>query len=190
MANTVSIKNLKDLAESHKFDTEPVKTKKVGSKKVKVADWTLNSRHLLIHLFYNVLGNKPSKKDDTKLPSIDEENLVKMNSPLAQKLIKYRKTQRILDSLQNASQFVKNGDEFPKDSIPSLYKAVMQFSPSTYDNVERIFTVAEGSIPINADKRVRNALTVPSETIDESQILSPSSLSILKQLEKTCNKSE
>ena len=181
MASTTAIKNLKDLAESHKFDTEPVKTKKFGSSKVKVADWTLNSRHLLIHLFYNVLGNKPSKKDDTKLPSIDEENLLRMNSPLAEKLIKYRKTQRILDSLLNASQFVKDGREFP-ESIPSEYKAVMQFSPSTYDNVERIFTVAEGSIPINADKRVRNALTVPQEKVSESEI-SSESLSILRQIQ-------
>ena len=182
MAETKTIKNLKDLAESHKFDTEPFKMKKLGSRKVKVADWTLNSRHLLIHLFYNVLGNKPSRKDDSKLPSIDEESLLKMNSPLAEKLIKYRKTQRILDSLTNASQFVKDGRDFPP-SLESEYKAVMQFSPSTYDNVERIFTVAEGSIPINADKRVRNALTVPSSKIS-SESLSAETLSILSQIEK------
>lgn len=36
MAETETIKNLKDLAESQKFDTEPFKMKKPGSMKVRV----------------------------------------------------------------------------------------------------------------------------------------------------------
>ena len=174
------IETLQDIADSHKFDTEPIKMKKVGSAKVKVADWTLNSRHLLMHLFYNVLGFKAKGRGD-KLPSIDEEALMSTKHPLAEKLIRYRKLNRICDSLKNASQFVRPGTEFDNSMIDAPNKAVMQFNPATYDNVERIFTVAEKSIPINADKRVRNTFIVPTDTVSADE-LDADSLVILKSI--------
>lgn len=164
------------------FEKEPIKNKKVvGTKtKIKVIDWNLNSRNLMINLFFNVLKEK-FRAVKGKLPSIDAETLSKMNSPIAAGLIKYRSNKKTLDSFKNVDKYLYPSEIYKCGDI-SCNKANIKYNVLSFDNVERIFTVAGQSIPINADKRVRNAFIVPHWDIISEGLLDEGTKKILNQL--------
>lgn len=180
MAKAQSLEDLND----GRFDKEPIKNKRQpnlsfdSSRKATkdnpkfitapVVEWTPNSRHLMIHLFYNVIGEKAKKRKD-KLPSLDESTMTKfktnMGIELGKKIIKFRKDSKVLASLKNAMTHVYDDSCFSGDSSPKGKKAVVTFNPLGYDNVERIFTRAGESIPINTSKLVRKAFVTPEKNI-------------------------
>lgn len=173
-------KTLKDL--ENQFKIEPKKNKKVNGVKNIVSDWDLNSRHLMLHLFYNVLKEKHHTAKD-KLPSLDAEALEKMNTPLAEKLIKYRSNKKTLDSFKNTEKYIYNAKCFNehKSKEEVGYKAKIKYNIIGYDNIERIFPIAGESIPLNMDKRVREAFIVPRGNILKSE-LSKETLTLLEQI--------
>jgi len=179
---------LEDLNDG-RFNTEPMKNKRHNnpdfdsSKKsskdnpkfltVPTVNWTVQSRYLLIHLFYNVLAEKARSRGD-KLPSIDESTINTFKSPealkIGQMLVNYRKDAKILTSLQNAMTHVRDDSQFIGDPSPTGKKAIVTFQPHGYDNVERIFTRSGESIPINADKRVRYAFVTTEPTLAAEEV--------------------
>lgn len=172
-------KTLEDLEPL--FIKEPIKNKKIAGVKTKVIDWNLNSRNLMINLFFNVLKEK-YRTVKGKLPSIDAEALSKMRSPIAAGLIKYRSNKKTLDSFKNIDHYIFPSTYYGGLDI-SCNKANIKYNVLSFDNVERIFTVAGQSIPINADKRARKAFIVPFwDTISED-LLDEGTRNILSQLE-------
>lgn len=145
-----------------RFQQEPMKKGK--------PDWSLNSRYLLCHLFFNILRESvPKGVAKGKLPSIDAEALEKMSTPIAPKLVQYRSNDKTLKSIQNAQAHVFPGADFGHtDGQP---RALLRFNVIGYDNVERIFSVAERSIPINVDKRARNAFVTSEAQIATTDVL-------------------
>lgn len=157
-----------------RFQKEPMKKGK--------PDWSLNSRYLLCHLFFNVLKEQqPRNVPKGKLPSVDAEALEKMKTPIAQKLVQYRSNDKTLKSIQNAQSFIYPGEAFGHtDGLP---RALLRFNVIGFDNVERIFSVAERSIPINVDKRARNAFVTPTEQVDTATVIAdPRNASLLAQV--------
>lgn len=175
-------KTLEDLKEL--FKEEPFKNKRVAGQKekVRVIDWNLDSRNLMINLFFNVLKEKHHTAKD-KLPKIDAMALSKMTHPIAGELIKFRSNKKTLDSFKNVSSYINSSENYinETDVITPVDKATLLFNVLGYDNVERIFTVAAKSIPINTDKRARNAFIVPSSKISAKE-LDDETLSILSQI--------
>lgn len=170
-----------------KYPTEPIKRKRVaksggGFELVPTPDWTLNSRMLLVHLFFNVLGEKaPRNVPKGKLPSIDAEALEAMNTPIAAKLSAYRSMDKTLKSIENATSFVYPAAAFGQPGHEE--RALLRFNPLGYDNVERVFSVAGRSIPINVDKRARNAFTVPTQTVSTADVMAnPKNAALLAPL--------
>jgi hypothetical protein len=180
---TKSIKTLKDLEDQ--FKNEPKKNKKINGVKNLVPDWNLNSRHLMIHLFFNILKENHHTAKDT-LPSIDAEALEKMNTPIAGKLIEYRSNKKTLDSFKNTNTYIYDAKCFNKfDSEEEIgQKANIKYNIIGYDNIERIFPVAGESVPLNMDKRIREAFVVPFwNTILKSK-LNKETLSLLEQIKE------
>ena len=155
-----------------RFAKEPIKKGK--------PDWSLNSRYLLCHLFFNVLKEQqPRNVPKGKLPSVDAEALDKMNTPIAAKLVQYRSNDKTLKSIQNAQSFVYPGAAF--GHTDGQARALLRFNVISFDNVERIFSVAERSIPINVDKRARNAFVTPTEQISSEKVaVDPRNVAILE----------
>lgn len=180
-------KTLEDLKEE--FKTEPVKNKKVkGTKeKIKVIDWNLNSRNLMINLFFNIFGEK-HRTAKGKLPTIDATALGKMNNTIAADLITYRSNKKTLDSFKNVSSYINPGslyrEEVYNGVIVNPDKATIIFNVLGFDNIERIFTAADRSIPINVDKRARKAFVVPNWGRLSAKDLGDKTLSILSQLKE------
>lgn len=179
-------KTLEDLKEE--FKEEPFKNKKVaGSKeKVKVTDWNLDSRNLMINLFFNVLGEKHRTAKD-KLPSIDANALGKMDNSIAGDLITFRSNKKTLDSFKNVNSFIKASlyrEEVYRGIIVSVDKATVIFNVLGFDNIERIFTAAKRSVPINMDKRARKAFKVPDWGRISAKNIGEDSLKILSQLKE------
>jgi len=192
-------KNLEELQvySTEKYATEPFKRKRSenpdfdASKKStktnpkfifnEIKDWTPNSRYLMINLFYNILGETPPRTNKGKLPSIDEAALETMRNPIAKKLIALRKMKKTLDSFLLVRRLVHPDNHFAGDPSPFGVKGVIKFAPYTFDGIERIFTKAGESIPINTDKQARNAFICPSATIEIDNI-DPVNHSILEQL--------
>lgn len=180
-------KTIEDLKEE--FKIEPVKNRKVaGSKgKVKVSDWNLDSRNLMINLFFNILGEK-YRTAKGKLPSIDAKALGKMDNPIAGDLITYRSNKKTLDSFKNVNSFINEAslyqEEIHRGVIIAADKATVVFNVLGFDNIERIFTVAKKSIPINIDKRARKAFKVPDWGRVSAKDIGEDSLKILNQLKE------
>ena len=151
-------KALEDLKEQ--FKKEPKKNKKIkGSKeKIEIIDWNLNSRNLMINLFFNVLKEKHRTAKD-KLPSIDADALSKMKNSIAGELIAFRSNTKTLQSLKNVDSYIYAPEVYFDKNIP-YDKANINYNILGYDNIERIFPVAGKSVPINADKRARLAFVV------------------------------
>ena len=141
------------------FSKEPVKNKKMDGVKKQIPNWNLNSRNLMINLFFNVLKEKHSKTKD-KLPSINADALSKMKNPIAGELITFRSNKKTLDSFKNVSSYIYDPDIYYDGGTPCK-KANIKFNVLGYDNIERIFSVAGESIPINTDKRARKAFITP-----------------------------
>lgn len=180
-------KTIEDLKEE--FKTEPVKNKKVkGSKeKIQVIDWNLDSRHLMINLFFNIFKEK-YRTVKGKLPSTDANALEKMDNPIAADLITYRSNKKTLDSFKNVSSYINEGTLYQEEKhsgvIISEDKATVIFNVLGFDNIERIFTAAKRSIPINIDKRARKAFKVPEWGRISSKKLDEEILNILSQLKE------
>lgn len=149
-------------ALADKFAVEP-KMKRNGE-----YGWSILSSQLLGHLFFNVFGEKVPKKNvsEQKLPSMDSKATAKFKMEdsivLAQAITEYRSNSRQLSSFENALEQtyeIKGQDNYATAFIN--LKAVEQ------DNVERIFTRAGESIPLNMDKVARNAFRASIEpTLD------------------------
>lgn len=145
-----------------RFAKEPMKKGK--------PDWSLNSRYLLCHLFFNILKEAtPRNVPKGKLPSVDAEALEKMSTPIAAKLVQYRSNDKTLKSIQNAQTHVFPATAFGKTDGQD--RAILRFNIIGFDNVERIFSVADRSIPINVDKRARNAFITTPDTVDTATVL-------------------
>ena len=166
---------LTDLADG-RYATEPLKRGK--------PNWTLNSRYIIIHLFYNVLGEKaPRNLPKGKLPSVDAASLEKMSVPIALRLIKQRSAVKALQSIANALTFVKPQQLFaPGLASPTEQKAVVRFNTVGYDNIERVFSMAKRSIPLNLDKAGRRAFVTPASTFAAEQITDPATRGLLASL--------
>lgn len=171
---------LEDLKE--KFKNEPIKNKKVDKKKVQVVAWNLDSRNLMINLFFNVLKEK-GRSIKGKLPSIKADSLAKMKHPIAAQLITFRSNTKTLDSFKNVSSYIHNPKYFLTEG-PSCDKAVVIFNVLGYDNIERIFTAAGRSVPINTDKRARKAFVTPGWDNIKAHELNKKIMNILSQLEE------
>ncbi len=174
------VKTLYDLRDG-RFDFEPLKRKRIAnfdfdtSKKVSkdnpkmwykvVPDWTLNSRHLLKHIFYNIMGEKTTIK--SKLPSIDAQTMRKYKSieaiTLGKAIAKYRSVSKTLASLKLCLSFVRPATQFDSQADKNENRGIIQYNSIGYGCIERLFTRPKESIPINADKRVRKAFIVPQE---------------------------
>lgn len=177
----MSNQNIKDLKS--KFILEPIKRKRIKDLTtgkyyfIKVKDYTLYSRTLLINLFFNILQLPTPYTYQDKLPSLTEENLLKLNHPLAIDLVAFRKSDHILNSLHNASKYIKSSAEFEGINTKNS-KGYIKWSLENDNNIERIFT--EEGIPLNVDKRLRSALITPESTIPVSD-LDEDTLSLLNQ---------
>lgn len=150
---------LTDLADG-RYATEPLKKGK--------SNWTLNSRYIIIHLFYNVLGEKaPRNLPKGKLPSVDAASLEKMSTPIALRLTRHRSAVKAVQSIQNALTFVKPQNLFAAAPVqsPTGDCAVVRFNTVGYDNIERVFSMAKRSIPLNLDKAGRAAFVVPTPNL-------------------------
>lgn len=162
---------LTDFADG-RFTKMPTKRKRLPNRQtVTVLDWSLNSRYLMAHLFFNVLGESiPKGLPKGKLPSMDADALEKMRNPIAHSLIEFRSAEKTLKSLEGVQKFIFSSPVFrhPGD----LSRALLRFNIIGYDNVERIFSVSENSIPINVDKRVRKAFIPPLRSVLTQDILS------------------
>ena len=130
-----------------------------GVKNPKVA-WSLNSRKLMVYLFFTILGEEKESYGKDWNPSVDKHALAQMKSPIAPRLIRYRSDTWTLRSLKTASKFIKNG-----------VATIIWNSPTK--GVERIFTTPEKSLPLNCSKVVRNFFVVGEETYttDDPEIL-------------------
>jgi hypothetical protein len=162
-----------------KFSTPPKMTKKGDGV-------SLNSRHLMIHYFFNVLGETvPRNTPKDKLPSIDAAALGKMRNPFAPRLARWRSVKKAMESLVNAASFVLPEDQFAKDNLtsPTGERAVFQFQVVGFDNVERAFTLSERSIPLNIDKAGRAAFITPAPSLDISAIKNPRTQQVLQALQ-------
>lgn len=149
-----------ELAE--KYAAEP-KPKRTGE-----PNWTILSSHLLGHVFFNIFGEKVAKKNQVegKLPSMDAKAVAKFKSPgataLATAITEYRSKSRQHSSFENALTQLY---EIPNQK--NFAKGFINLKGIEQDNVERIFTRAEESIPLNMDKVARNAFKATSEeTLD------------------------
>lgn len=171
-------KTLADLKEL--FIEEPKKNKKIDGIKQQVIDWNLNSRHLMINLFFNVFKEK-HRIIKGKLPSIDAEALSKMKNSISGDLITYRSNKKTLDSFKNVDSYIHCADVFfDDDSVRK--KATVKFNVLGFDNVERIFSVAGQSVPINTDKRARCAFIVPYWSTISENVLDEDTKNILNQV--------
>lgn len=141
------------VALAQKFEKEPMKKGK--------PDWNSNSRHLLVHLFFNIFGEKAkmSRQDPTKLPSLDAKAMEKLKTPegrsLGKKITHLRSLTRSLDSFLNAMKFIFPASAFGVED--SHEHALISYRTMGADCVERVFTKSEESIPLNLDKSARNA---------------------------------
>jgi hypothetical protein len=146
-----------------KFEKPPLKKK--------VLDISLNGGHLLLHLFYNHFEETfPRNVKADKLPSADAEALGKMNNPIASRIVTYRSNAKTLGSLRNATTHISPATTFGVNEAQP--RARLLFNVISFDNVERIFSQAEQSVPINMDKRGRRAFIVPSATVPTEEVLS------------------
>lgn len=130
--------------------------------------WSVLSSQLLGHVFFNVHGEKVPKKNvsEQKLPSMDAKSTAKFKMDgsivLAQAITDFRSKGRQLSSFENALEQtyeIKGQDNFAT--------AFINLKGMEQDNVERIFTRAGESIPLNMDKVARNAFKAEIEaTLD------------------------
>ena len=156
---------LMDLADG-RFDTEPRKNTRGGGSK---PNWTLNSRYLLLHLFYNVLEQKRGRTKKGALPKLGANELGRMTHPLAANIVEYRSRAKTLGSLKNAQTYQRPARSFTEPTGTPT-RAVIKYNTVGYDNVERIFTQAGESIPLNLDKRGRRAFVVPPTKVPATEI--------------------
>lgn len=154
--------------------------------KPKPKSFSLNSRYLMIHYLFNVLGEAvPRNLRKGMLPKIDAASLEKMKNPFAPRLLAWRSKTKAVQSLQGALGFVKSSDTFAPSPFRTAgqTKGVFRFLGTGYDNVERIFTMPKRSIPLNLDKSGRAAFVVPSTTIAEAEVAAdPRNLDLLAYL--------
>lgn len=144
-----------DQLKDGRFNTEP-------KAKGKTPGWTFNSRYLMCHLIYNVLQQKfPPRTPKDKLPSIDADALSTMEHPIPHALLKLRSDVKTLQSIQNAAKFIRPAEAFGVTPDQSPSRAIIRYATLGYDNVERVFTLPDLSIPLNVDKRARNAFITP-----------------------------
>lgn len=149
MAEPVTLESLKD-----KFKTAP-----------KPKDVSLNARYLMVHLLYNVFGQKvPRNLKKGKLPSTDADSLDQMDHPFCSRLKRWRSVSRSISSLQSAARLVRKATDFNPDAPEGEERAPMVFTCVGYDNIERAFTQPGVSIPINLDKKGRHAFVTPPAT--------------------------
>lgn len=163
MAKSPTLEELND----GRFEMEPKK-------------WTPNSRHLFINMFFNLMGEKkPRAKKGGGLPSIDASTLENMSTPIAAQLIEFRQISKTLTSVKGALQYIfPEGHFVPSHTSPTGQKALIAYNTMGFDSIERIYTVEKKSLPLNVDKKVRNAFvsTEPSIPVGE---LSPEVLSLI-----------
>lgn len=156
---------LADLADG-RFAREPMKRRRQPDGSLRPEpDWSLASRYLMTHLFFNVLREDiPRNQKKGTLPSLDAEALERMRSPLAAALVTLRQEQRTLASYRNADDFVSV--HLP-DTPPRAHFA---FNVLGFDGVERIFTRPGESLPLNLDKGARRAFITPLDTVARSDL--------------------
>lgn len=144
------------------FEFEPKSSKGVQK-------WGLGSRKLIIHLFANILGEKFRMPKDDKLPSCDAKTMDKFKGSVAfelgARISAHRSAERSLSSFKNATKFI-----YPAAN-GLCHKALIGYRPLGFDNVERIFTKAEESIPLNLDKQARKAFLSSVHRIAKEEIL-------------------
>lgn len=183
MAGERKSKTLEDLKEM--FVKEPTKKKKVGSERKEVVNWNLDSRNLMINLFFNVLGEKGKRTAKGKLPSIKAEVLENMKHPIAMEIVKFRSDTKTLQSFLNVSSYLTSSKFFlEKGEKSSCEKGVIKFNVLGFDNIERIYPVAAESVPISVKKEVRKAFIVPKDNFIDEMDLNEEVKSILSQVEE------
>ena len=171
-------KTLADLKEE--FKTEPTKRKKIEGSMQQVPKWNLDSRNLMINLFYNQLKEK-ARASKGKLPSIDADALSKMNNPIAQELIEYRSMSTSLKGFLNVSRNIHPSIKYGFSD--GGIRANIKFNVIGFDNIERIYPVAKESIPLSVDKRVRYSFVTPKDGMISEREIPAESLKILKTVE-------
>lgn len=195
MLKQPTLEELKD----GRFATEPMK----GKKNPKI-DWTPNSRHLLIHTFFNVLGEPlPRNASKTKLPSLDADRMRQMSTDkgleLGARISKWRSEDRSISSIQGAIKFCHPDSEWDLDqtSNGTGHRALIQYETMKFDCVERIYARSKQSVPLNIDKRARNSfkadwrysytgerLTREQGSPDWVALINPEGLQFLCQVQK------
>ena len=149
-------KTLADLRDA--FKEEPLKNVKIDGVKKKVPKWNMDSRNLMINLFFNILKEK-HRTAAGKLPSINADALDKMKNPIAQEVIKFRSDTNLLNSFKNVGSYVHSNRKYGYSD--EWDRANIKYNMVGFDNVERIYPVAKESIPLSANKKVRKAFVIP-----------------------------
>lgn len=143
--------------------------------------WTLNSRNLIAACLFGKMGMAvPRNAAKDKLPSIAAPQLEKCSHPFAGVLKEWKSKAHTVSSIKSATGHIRDAEAFGQTGGR---RARIVYNVINFGNVERVFTKAEESVPISADKRVRYALA-PSDgtTVDTAQ-LRPSILAMLPQHE-------
>ncbi len=175
-----------------KFKTMPTKRVRNAQGVMQtIPNISITSTHLLAHLFFNILKEKPGRVGKSGIPSLDAQTLSDFQSPLAAKIVEFRSLERTLSSFKNAQAYVKPYKAFkilhpegsPEIDLESP-RGLVFFNPIAYDNVERIFSVAEQSIPLNVDKQARNAFEVPAAQVGIEEISDPLTFTLLSLAEE------
>lgn len=140
-----------------RYAKEPTKRKRAAGGGFEIVpDWSFGSRHLLAHIIFNVLGYKvPKNTPKGKLPSLDKTAMDKLGVPIGMRISDLRSFKRSVDSFKNAISFCQS---FRKNGP---IRAPFLFNSLGYDNIERIFSESERSIPLNLDKAARKAFVTP-----------------------------
>lgn len=154
-------------------------------KETEIKKMTPNSRYVLIHYLFNVLKLPvPRNLKKGELPSTDAANMERQSHPFAARLTQWRSMGRALQSIQGALGFCKPQEVFAGDlASPTGQKAVFWFNIVGHDNIERCFTLAKRSIPINLHKPGRKAFITPEATLDRDvAIKAPGNAELLAAL--------
>lgn len=150
-----------------KFVTEPKNRKGEPT-------WKITGRHILLHLFINVLGEKVKIPRGKDLPSLDADAMEKFKGPVARTLGKmisdYRSEERTISSTKGALEFIAPHDDFSQAQGP-YERAEFCYRTMGFDAVERVFAKAAGSIPLNIDKGARKAFITGPRTLSLAQLI-------------------
>lgn len=133
-----------------------------GKKKFK-RSWSLESRHLMLHVIYNVLGQwtDVDRYDTSKMSSLKEEDLSRLAHPFCKGLAEYKRRKRMLTRLEKMEQYVRLGTEFEKGHVTHTPKrAVLQFDVLKPGS-EQIYTRAKCSMPLSLDEEQKQLFTCP-----------------------------